>query len=100
MADKEKIREAIYGAIDILNDQINGINIKKTLDTPLLGKDSKLDSMGLVTFMVAVEEQVGDIFDIPFSLAVDSDLGSENNPFSNVACLIDFIDGRLEENDF
>lgn len=100
MSDKKKIQEAIYGAIDILNDQINGLNIEKAPDTPLLGNDSKLDSMALVSFMVAIEEQVEDKFDVPISMAIDSDLGSASNPFRNVASLVDFIDGKLEENDF
>lgn len=100
MSDKEKIQEAIYCAIDILNDQINGLNIEKTLDTPLLGKDSKLDSMAVVTFMVAIEEQVEDKFSIPISMAVDSDVASESNPFRNVASLINFVDEKIEENDF
>lgn len=100
MADKERIQEAIYGAIDVLNNQINGLDIEKAPDTTLLGNGSKLDSMALVSFMIAIEEQVEDKFDAPISMAVDSDLSSASNPFRNVATLVDFIDGKLEENDF
>jgi acyl carrier protein len=56
--------------------------------TELLGR---LDSMGLVTFIVDLEERLNDDLGMTVALATDRALSQRQSPFRNVATLTDYV---------
>ena len=59
MSDVERIREAVYRTIDVVNDLLPaGQALEATDDLVLIGNHARLDSMGFVNFIVALEEEL------------------------------------------
>ncbi len=95
---KEKILQLIFETIDVLNTQLyNEEHIEKTIGTVLFGPGSKLDSIGLINLIVAVEQNIEDEFEIPITLADEKAMSQEHSPFRTVESLADYIKMLLEE---
>jgi len=89
--NKDDIIEIIYLAIDDYN-QINTANLlNKDLNTLLYGQEGKLDSLGLVNLILAIEERLLDKYNKNISLADDKAFSEKTSPFSNVSTLAEFI---------
>ena len=63
-----------------------------------MGQGSKLDSLGLINLIVAVEQNVEDKFDITITLADERAMSQEISPFRTVGSLADYIEMILVEN--
>ena len=61
-------------------------------DTPLFGREGFLDSMGLVTCVVAVEQAIEDELGVSVSLADDRALSQRTSPYRTVGTLADYAD--------
>ena len=95
---KEKILQLIYEVIDIINTQLPiEDNIEKHDTTVLFGSGSKLDSIGLINLIVAVEQNIEDEFDVTITLADERAMSQETSPFRNVGTLTDYIEILLGE---
>lgn len=94
---RNKILDLIYSSIDELNAQSEpGSQLSKTEQTVIFGKESNLDSLGLVNLIVSLEQAVNDEFDVEISLADERAMSQENSPFSTVSTLADYISELLE----
>lgn len=95
----EKVVECVYAAIDEENRQRDGASppMEKSPDTPIYGTDSALDSLGLINFVLAVEEQVERAFDLSVVLGDDRALSQEPSPFQSVGTLAAYIEVLLGE---
>lgn len=71
-----------YGLVNSLSE---GENIK------LFGNDGVLDSLGLVSFIVLVEEVLEDEFGISIVLADEKAMSRRTSPFSRISYLADYI---------
>lgn len=60
-------------------------------NTKLFGGDGILDSLGLVSFIVSVEEVLEDKFDVSIVLADDKAMSRRTSPFSRISYLADYI---------
>lgn len=90
---KEKIIELIYQTIDELNEQDEQEQkLEKSLNTVLLGKGSKLDSLGLVNLIVSVEQNIIDTLGYNITLADERALTQEISPFSSIESLANYIE--------
>jgi len=95
---REKIVQSIYNSVDSLNAQLpTEEHITKSNDTILFGSGSKIDSLGLINLIVAVEQNIEDDFDIPITLADERAMSQENSPFRTVGSLTDYIEMLLDE---
>ena len=95
---KVKILQLIYEAIDVLNEQLpDEEQLEKSSDTKLFGSGSKLDSLGLINLVVAVEQNIEDEFDVTITLADERAMSQETSPFRTVGTLADYIEMLLEE---
>jgi D-alanine--poly(phosphoribitol) ligase subunit 2 len=95
---KEKILKAVYDAIDQVNEQNAGErHVPKSPETALFGKGSALDSLGLVSLVVATEEKVEQAFGEMITLADDRALSAEVSPFTTVSTLVDYVEQLLRE---
>jgi acyl carrier protein len=60
-------------------------------DTALFGRGGWLDSMGLVTLVVEVEQVLAEQFGLPITLADDRAMSQRSSPFRTVGTLVAYI---------
>lgn len=65
--------------------------------TALLGSDGILDSMGLVSLIVAVEQDVEDEFGREITIADAKAMSQKNSPFRTIGSLVEYIEKLLNE---
>jgi len=93
MIDRDKIRIAVYRAIEEANQlSADGEAAEVTESTILLGPEAALNSMGFVNFVVALEEEVNRLTDRPLDLfeKINSAEG-KGYPISTVGQLMDLL---------
>jgi len=94
----EKTTNLVFDAITNLNRQRNSSQlIDKSLDTVLVGSSSKLDSLGLVTFIISVEEKIDEIFNRSIALTNFDFFNNSGNESLTVGSLINYITNKIEE---
>jgi acyl carrier protein len=92
MDDPENIVTAIYRAVDWINGELPpDRQLIKALETRLLGSQSVLDSMHLVSLIVTIEREVEDAFGVALTLADERALSMEASPFRSIQSLADYI---------
>ena len=98
MNKKDLVMESIFSAIDEINEQLPvGKKINKSLETVLVDQRDGLDSLGLVNFIVSVEQKVEENFGVDFSLTL-GDVGlSSDSPLRTVETLEEFIFQQIEK---
>jgi acyl carrier protein len=97
---KEDIENIILQAIETLNKQQPESNqLEISRNTELMGSNSPLDSFGLVTLIVEVEQGISDLLDIEITLADEHSMSQRRSPFRSVDSLADYILLRLEKYD-
>lgn len=93
----ERIRKAVYSAIDELNSQLPpGVSVEKSLDAPLYGATGKLESLDFVTLVMEVEEKINAEFGTDITIADEHLLSREKSPFSTVQTLIEYLEEVLK----
>ena len=92
MGNEQEIIKIIYNAIDQINEELPKNNrIEKKMDATLFGREGKLDSLGLVNLIVAVEEGISDKYDKFITIANEKAMSLKNSPFRNVQTLSEYI---------
>ena len=66
-------------------------------DTRLFGKNGLFDSMGLVSLVVAVEQNIEDQYDVAVSLANQEAMSQKRSPFLSVGSLAEYANQLLSE---
>ena len=100
ISNQERILQAIYNAVDEVNEQLpKGKKLDKASDTVLFGRPGKLDSLSLVSLIVAVEQNIHDEFGTDVTLADDRALSQRNSPFRTIATLSEYIALLLNQTD-
>ena len=94
--NKEKIFKIIMDTIDDYLEQLD-LEIKADKNTVIFGKESALDSMGLVNIIIDIESRFLDE-DIEISLTSEKAMSRRNSPFRTVNTLADYITEQIEEN--
>lgn len=92
MNDPENIVAAIYRAVDWINGELPpDRQFIKAPETRLLGSQSVLDSMRLVSLIVTIEREVEDAFGVALTLADERALSMNASPFRSIQSLADYI---------
>jgi acyl carrier protein len=100
MEFNERIVHLIFEVIDELNERLpKEQQLAKSVDTPLFGRDSVLDSLGFVNLIVAMEDKVEEQFDKAVVLADERALQKAASPFRTVGTLADYICELLASSD-
>ena len=68
-----------------------------TEETVLVGKDAVLDSLGVVSLIVEVEQRVEQNHGVSITLANDKAMSQRNSPFRTVAVLTDHLVAMVAE---
>ena len=98
MSHNDRIAHIIFEIIDEVNEQYpNDKRLGKSVDTVLFGKSGKLDSLGLVNFVVAVERRIHIEFEMNINLA--DEMSNPEGPLINLGTLFDYIADKLKEID-
>lgn len=92
MAEHDRILEIIYAGVDEFNaQQPDGFKLAKSPDAALVGSRSILDSLGLLTLLVALEGKVADSIGKQVVLLDESALGDENGPLRTLGSLAELV---------
>jgi acyl carrier protein len=90
--DPENILAAIYRAVDWVNGELPADRqLIKAPETRLLGSQSVLDSMRLVSLIVTIERELEDAFGVALTLADERALSMNASPFRSIQSLADYI---------
>ena len=95
MINKEKVNEIIFKCVDETNIE-DGTNISKDLNTILMGSDSEIDSLGLVSLIVEIEEAINIEFDVSITLADEKAMSQRISPFKTLDTLSNYIISLLK----
>lgn len=89
---KEKIINIINDTIKNYNEDLNeGEKIKNDWDTSLYGENSNMDSMDLVSFVVALEQNLEEEFNRSISLADEKAMSQKSSPYKTLNNLLEYI---------
>lgn len=98
MVDTEKVMQAIFAAIEEVNEQRPPERqIEPAADTVLFGQSGVLDSLGLVNLIVAAEQQLEEAFGASLTLADEKAMSQKHSPFRTVRTLAEYAATLLSE---
>jgi acyl carrier protein len=93
-----EVLRIVYRAIDELNPQLPPERrLDKAPETVLFGRDGRLDSLGLVGLIVAIEQALEDELGASVTLADEKAMSQRSSPFRTVGTLGAYVRARLEE---
>ena len=93
----EQIAELVFLATDELNEELPREKaLLKHRDTVIFGRDANIDSMTLVSLILAVEEQLLDTHDLSVTIANEKAMSLEHSPFRTLGSLIDYVHELVE----
>ena len=98
MENRKSIENLIITSVKEINEQLpQEQQLEKSTKTVLFGKDGKLDSLGLVTLLVKIEQNIEDEFDVSLTIADERAMSQKRSPFRTIGTLADYIDMLLNE---
>lgn len=93
-----KIKNLDLEVLEIINksvDEVNKLNKKyklsKKIIAPLIGPNSNLDSLGLVSFILNIEKNIEERFSLSLVLANEKAMSQKKSPFKNISSLKEYI---------
>lgn len=90
--DRENIVNLLLSTLETHFDEINeSVDLSERENIKLFGGDGLLDSIGLVSFVVEVEEKLEDEFDVSVVLADEKAMSRRTSPFARISYLADYI---------
>ncbi len=90
----ERITEVLFAAIEEINLQRpRNQQLEKSMQTPLFNTSGpgNLDSLGLLSLIVATEQKIEEEFRISINLADEETISQKDSPFRTVRSLVDYI---------
>jgi hypothetical protein len=91
--DRDQALRLVYDAIDVVNRQLPASRrLAKSPDTVIVGPSGSLDSLGLINFVITLEERVTDVLAVPVELLDSTALIEEERPFGTVDTLARFLE--------
>jgi acyl carrier protein len=98
MLNKE-VEKLVLETLDEINEGLEEPEkIDRSINTILVGHGGQIDSLGLVQLIVSVEQKVNDNFNVEVSIVDDKAFSQNHSPFRTVGTLIDFVTGKIDEN--
>ena len=98
MGNRKTIENLIITSVKEINEQLpQAEQLGQSTKTVLFGKDGKLDSLGIVTLVVIIEQNIEDEFDVSITIADERAMSQKHNPFRTIGALATYIDILLKE---
>jgi acyl carrier protein len=103
-AQQHEVQPDLQALVELIIDNVNelkdsqGLNGPEQIDagTALFGADGFLDSMALVTLVVAVEQAIEETLGVSVSLADPSAMSQERSPYRSVGALAEYALQRMQ----
>ena len=90
--------ETIYKAIDVVNDtQPADRQVEKSSAAALYGRQSNLDSLGLVTLIAELEGLILDEHGVQVTIADERAMSQKSSPFLTVSSLASYVETLIDE---
>ena len=90
--EREKIINLLLSTLEVhFNDIGESVDLSERENIKLFGGDGLLDSIGLVSFIVEVEERLEDEFNVSVILADEKAMSRRTSPFVRISYLADYI---------
>jgi hypothetical protein len=102
--DKSLVQQITAIAVQCLDDEElpHETPLEDLSSVKLLGSHAICDSLGLVSYVVALEGQINDRLDTQIALMSERAMSQERSPFRNLETLIDYamllLGEQLEDN--
>ena len=98
MESRKTIENLIINAVKEINEQLHQEQqLAKSTKTVLFGKNGNLDSLGLVSLLVIIEQNIEDEFDVSITIADEKAMSQKHSPFRTISTLADYINKLLKE---
>lgn len=98
MSANPAVVEAINSAVDDLNEVLDPEErLAKSPDVALIGKDARVDSLGLVNLIVLVEEKIQQRFGVGITLVDERAMSQSKSPFRTLGSLAEFVEEQLAD---
>ena len=94
--EASRIEAIIYDVFDQLMEQSENLKLDKSPACPLTGEGSALDSLGLVNFLVALEQKLQAETSEDLNIANQELIIGENQPLRTVATLVAHLAAKLD----
>ncbi len=95
--DRDKIKSLVFMCLrEAVEEMDDGRNVEVTDSVKLFGRDGLFDSLGLVSFLVDMEDKLADEADIDLNLSDEKALSAHSGPFRNVDSFVDYIMSVIE----
>jgi len=96
--NKERILALVRRAVDDVNEQLDeGVKLGADPDTVLYGRGARIASLTLVSFIVAVEENIREDFGLSVTLANEKAMSMEHSPFKTLGSMIGYVTDVVAE---
>ena len=95
---RDQLTALIIGVAEELNGTMSQpIPVEKGADAPLYGREGVLDSLELVTMVVAVEEAIEDELGVTVVLADEKAMSQRTSPFLTIGTLAAYAEKLVQE---
>jgi hypothetical protein len=90
---RDQALRLVYEVIDAVNPQLPAVRrLTKSPDTVIVGPAGALDSLGVITFVVTLEERVADAIGAPVQLLDDTAFIDDKGALATVDSLATFLE--------
>jgi hypothetical protein len=90
---RDEALRLVYDAIDVVNPQLpDARRLAKSPDTVIVGPRGSLDSLGIINFVITLEERVTDAIGAPVQLLDEAALIDDDGAFATVDTLTRFLE--------
>lgn len=94
----QNIIKIIYQVIDEVNPLLSEeMKLDKSPNTVIFGEKGKLDSLGIVNFIVALEDKIKENFGFEISLSDGKVISEKDSPLNTIQTLSEYISSFREK---
>lgn len=98
MKNKHIVTELVYSAIDEINlMQPKDKKIQKSFGTELIGTSSAMDSLGLVNFIIELEQKIQENFNLSINFAEQQSHSGQQTQLKTVGGVIEYVCYQIEK---
>jgi acyl carrier protein len=94
----ERVTKLVYDTIDEVNPTLApDRQVEKAPSTVLFGEGAMIDSLGLVSIVVGVEQRVIEELDANITIVNEKAMSLRNSPFRTIGVFADYVTALVEE---
>ena len=96
-ANKNSIIEIIFTSIKEVNEnQPSNNKLKLKKDELLVSDKSKIDSLGLITLLVNIEDKINKTYNVRLNLLEENFISDEKTPFQTIDNLAEWLHNNVK----